>query len=485
MGNHFIYNKRLSINFIYSFCFLLVSISVLSIDIKGSMVFQYSYYAVLAIVTYSWIVFSNKLYINNKINLFLIYTLLTLPFYFGGQVLVLLGFESRLASELYSLVDGRVPMSCNVEAMKYIIISLQVLNLGYQFILKEYKKDTLLKEKITRETLNRISNVVIILTIFPTIARLGYDIVNARVYGHLAAFNARSEEEYLGIWYVLSYLKGWFLPACYMKLISCKEKSRIIVKALLLMYCVLYLLSGSRYEIVQVIFTIFIIEFYVNNSHKMKINKLLKAALLTLFCIIILRSVSYTRDATGSGLSLESIINVLGGGVLYESLFETSTTFTSLSNLLLYCPTTLSYNYGQSYLGGMLYTLPAFLRPEYMNNITLHISSVLSPYYYGFIGAGYGSSFLTEAYFNFGYCSYILIFGFGILLRKITDKISFSEKESCVGIVIAVCLMSELLWIIRSDTYLVLRHLVYYTILPIYIGNYFIKQVAPSRIEQQ
>ena len=453
----------------------IVMIVVFQVDFPDSFEKSSNIMTIFALGIYSWIICSSPARINGKINLYRVFVFLTIPFYFGGQILILLGYSKRLGLERYSIIDGRISTMISVDAMQYILIALLCMHIGYLINQpnKEvsYKSSHIESNERLIKGIDFVSTVLLIVTFVPTIARLIYDVISARTFGHLAAFNMRNEESYLGIWFLFTYIQGWFLPACYMKLIA--GKNRKIVYALLAIYCVLYLLSGSRFQILLIIFTVFMIETYWN-ERRIQGRKLLKYGLLLWLLVVVLRSVSYTRDLTGSGLSLQSVFNVLGGDVIYETLYETSTTFTSVANTIKYCPSYISYNYGKSILGSIIYVLPAFLRPSIINDIVLHISAELSPLYYGFTGAGYGSAFVTEAYFNFGYYAYVVLIVFGGLVGALIKRIIHcAGKKDAFNFIVSMYIMSELAWGIRADLYLVPRHVVYYVIIPLVIARVF------------
>ena len=471
------------VNLLQSIFITAILLVFLQFDVSGDMYCQYRYYGIIAILGYVWIFFSNSKRLSNKINLFLVFIALTIPFYFGGQILILLGYGAKLADERYSLVDGRVGMQYNIAAMKYIIISLRCLNIGYQF--RRNNRDSQKKFRNAESTfsaddqsaaINLVATILIIVAAVPTIVRLGYDISVAKAIGHLAYLHEKSEDSYMGIWFAMSYIQGWFLPACYMKLVCGKPKGKRIIYILLAIYMILYLMTGSRYEIIQIAFAIFVINTYTSDK-KIRLRDIIIFIVIGYIAIVILRSVSYTRDVTGSGLSLSSIANVLGGNVLYECLFETSTTFTSISNTIMHVPSTIYYNCGKSILGAFNYILPAFLRISPLNNIVLQLSSKLSPLYYGYSGAGYGSSFLTESYFNYGFFSPCIMLFFGYFLNLLTSRLAyFSINNDKRKFIISLYIMTELVWAIRQDMYLIPRHLVYYILIPLVISSLLAKR---------
>lgn len=448
----------------------------------------YIHYTVIAIFVYAFIFLSTPKRINGRINIYLLFVAFTIPFYWGGQLLILLGFYDKLTTERYSLVDGRIENQYIIQAMQYVIICLLVLHFAYLLFLylgtKKQKPRYEIKNKIQQsafsKTLYKIALLIVFVSFIPTMARLMYDVVMAQRYGHLDAYLMRGEEDYLGIWYIFTFILGWFLPSCYMVLITSENKKiNYFIYFSIGLYCILYLMCGSRYQIIEIVISLVLILFYCKNK-TLKPKTIVMGFLFLLVLIIILRSVSYTRDKTGSGLSWESIKEVLGGGIIYESLFETSTTFTSIANIFKHCPSDLDYNYGASVLGSIYYIFPAFMRPD--NDILLHISTALSPLYYGYSSAGYGSAFITEAYFNYSYFAYIFVFFIGYVLYKITFGINtYSENKKVFFVSFSVYLFTQLIWGIRSDLYLIPRHLIYYIIIPCLIAKLIVKERSNGR----
>ena len=103
----------------------------------------------------------------------------------------------------------------------------QCLNIGYQF--RRNNRDSQKKFRNAESTfsaddqsaaINLVATILIIVAAVPTIVRLGYDISVAKAIGHLAYLHEKSEDSYMGIWFAMSYIQGWFLPACYMKLVG-------------------------------------------------------------------------------------------------------------------------------------------------------------------------------------------------------------------------------------------------------------------------
>jgi len=195
-----------AIRLVVTFILLVLSFIVTLFDHPNNIISAIQVYTIFAIIVYCWIIFSAPSKVENKINLYRIFILLTVPFYFGGQILVLLGYEGRLEAERYSLLDGRLSLDSTVMAMQFIISALLCIHIGYLLTNPAYE-ERIATSKIARNEeiirgINIVATILIVATIGPSVARLVYDIVSARAFGHLAAYNMRSEEDYMGIWFI-------------------------------------------------------------------------------------------------------------------------------------------------------------------------------------------------------------------------------------------------------------------------------------------
>ena len=130
---------------------------------------------------------------------------------------------------------------------------------------------------------------------------------------------------------------------------------------------------------------------------------------------------------------------------------------------------------GETYLAGLLYVLPngltgnAYLQSRSVDEV---FSSYLT--YYG----GVGSSFIAEAYFNFGAWSVVLFFLFGIFIAILQNAVERSCEKGSYVTLFACCASFMLIsFYIRSDVRTFPRYFIW-NALPIII----VQQVILPRI---
>ena len=430
---------------------------------------------------YLWI-FLSSYYVKNRIDIYSILILITIPFYLGDQLSVLLGYQEYMLASDHSILDGIIPNGDIFKAMFYLSESLLALHFGYMIGIKNkviavdsHFEGVIAKENSQRNKMRFIALVLYFATIIPALIIRIYDIYMSMVMGHLAyrLYGAVS-----GILYYFDYFADWFAPACLMLLVFCKNSfEQKVATFSIIGYCGLYLLSGNRMEIVGIAFATLCVYIYWYDL-KISAGNVIKFAILGILLISVFLAVGSTRNASGGFdmFSAETFSNIFGGKFLYSIFETTGNTFTSIANTIRCVPSMIDYNYGKSVLGSLLYILPSSLREPYLSSIVTHISSVLSPYYYGWNLAGYGSSFITEAFFNFGYFGLLIICVYGAITSKIINVIENCDKNKPFVYYAAIYMILEIANAIRNDLYFIPRHVVLYVLIPYFLSLFLSKR---------
>ena len=425
---------------------------------------------IFCILMYIWLLVSSYR-IAKGINIYFALIILTIPFYLGDQLALLLGFEELMMQSDHSILDGIISDKVIFQAMFFLMESLLCLHLGYLIAYKSKKNKELYEQKRECVNIRQIKSmkyigwVFYVLTIIPTIVIRLYDIYMSILLGHL---DYRLSGGATGIFYYFDYLADWFVPACFILLIFADKKlEKNFATISIIIYCVLYLLSGKRMEIVGFVFAtvcIFIYWYKIKISYK----KAIKYCIWGILAIFVFQIVGVARNNAGglNMFSADTIAEILGGSFIYGILETTGNTFTSIANTIRCVPEYLDFNYGKSILGSILYILPSTLREPYLSSIVTHISAVLSPYYYGWNISGYGSSFITEAFFNYGYFGVIIIAIYGIVVGKVINSIENVNLKKPFEFYLAIYMCLEIANGVRNDLYFIPRHIVLYVLLP-------------------
>lgn len=426
----------------------------------------------ICIIVYCWISFS-AYRIHGRPNIYFALILLSIPFYLGDQLSVLLHLQDKMMTSDHSILDGIIPAEDIYSAMFLLMSCLLTLHIGYVVVYRKVNSDEIYNEEsgvITRSSMRMVGMIIYAITIVPTFIARMYEMYIAITIGHLS-FRLSSGQYFTGIFYLFDYLSDWFVPSCFMILIANhKNKDKIFSTISILAYCVIYVLSGNRFEILGIVFALSCVYIYWFGV-KVPLRKIVKYGIVAIIGIIVFEIVGAARNVS-SGVSMfskEVLDAVFERGILYSIFETTGNTFTSIANTIRCVPKMVPFNYGKSIIGSLIYVLPSGIRNSLLGDTILHISATLSPYYYGWTMSGYGSSYITEAYFNFGYFAIPIIIIYGIVLATVSNNFVRRSKENAYKFFFYIYLINEFAMAIRNDLYQIPRHLVLYVLLPYFV----------------
>lgn len=406
--------------------------------------------------------FTNCLRIKGATNILFIMLCLSVMFYYGQHIVAVFDSKYLLNKQTYSILDGKIADN-NIINASFLIISCMLLVTG-AFL----SKSDVEKMKLQTETNNsnlekklyalKIASVIFLLiSIYPTVKYLSAQYALSQTYGYLGRRNLEIESDYfqiLGVSYFEVSLSQFFLPALYGLMMSVKSKfGKISAYLLMAIYIIMYYMTGSRYNLLKMLVTIFLIRvIWIKPLDKKEFKKYILIGVI----IVLMFSIGTILRNAGTGtVNLGQVLDEMSpSGTLWES----GITFTTVSNVLDKCPSQVPFFYGKSWIGSILQCLPVPLRFGFFDQYTLQTSSTFSPLYYNTKMFGYGSSFIAEGYYNFGLFVFPVMILFGIFLRWINDRLKLAKvKSSPYLFLVLVYVCGELAYGIRNDLNSVLR----------------------------
>lgn len=415
----------------------------------------FSYYCIFKIL---W-----KTY--RTINFIFVFVLLSFPFAYGQHLVSLFDSDYLFRFQTFHILDGRLQDSSIINATYFIIVFLILMTFGYILSNTYYKEQVVAKaSSISGDTSISIFVAILFLLIsfYPAFKEVIAQYNLSKQFSYLVRRQLESQENYyelLGVGTKEIYLSKWFLPSIYMLLLSFQDiKKRALPYSLLLVYSIIYMLTGSRFTLLKIILVVFLIEYIWHKSITLRQIKYLPIVLIPL--IVSFSIISSLRG--DSGVTLDDFFTnaslYINGSPLSATLWETGITFTSVSNVFDKVPSVVPFFVGKSYLGAVLVCLPAFLRFGFTDNNVFTISSTFSPLYYGTKGFGYGSSIYAEQFYNFGYFALIVAIFLGIIIGKLEKKMFLYQKQRNLSqFLLIIFILGELIYSVRNDLYAIPR----------------------------
>ncbi len=455
---------------------LLTFIVIFIISINKSLYSSMSFeeIGILAIIIYIFIILSYFI-IEREINFYIIFIVFSFFFYFGQHSILLFGGNFNNISR--SILGERIPVHLLNYTAIFIIQSILLVNLGYLIsnintnISINTRKININSSFYSKYRFRKVGLVFLFISIIPSLIILTNNIILTFKYGYSMIF----QSDYYtkgGFDNIIRFLSLIIVPSLLILLITYKgtKKHKYIV-IIFFIWVILYLLSGSRFSVVLMVpILILIRHLWFKPINK---KEIIKYILLLLILMIIFATISEIRNSIHTTYNVfelieTSIKNIIINNLLFAILEETGFTFMSIATVITYCPSFVPYNLGMSYFNSVFAIIPNLfwdIHPASTNTDIIFKNFFTS---YG----GIGSSFIGEAYYNFGKFSLFLMIIFGWLLGylcKETKKAVLLNSYTLFYLCMYVSLIT--LAFIRSDTITFWRNFIYYGISPVIISK--------------
>lgn len=375
--------------------------------------------------------------------------------YFSGQEIWNSFFISHML--MMSLIIGYIPIYCN-----------NVQNN------KRYNAPTIMKECINKKQI-QIGWFLLLISIVPTFYLLKEDMATIQTLGYGATLQAPKG----GIQKVFSLLSEMFPVSIIWLLIYDNRKiGRLLVLGVTALYMVLQLAGGSRIQVFRFVLVIFLIlSLYYKKITKKNILWLVLLALVGVFAMSL---VSRIRTSIYVSKNLQELIknaaiSLWENNFLVEALKETGNTQLINALVIKKCPKQVDFAYGTSYLKMFLSVVPNIWGGVHPSSID--VDSVFSPLYTNLCGLG--SSFIAEAYWNFGLFSFLFCISLGMLFAKHDRKLKkiCENGEQLTKIYLGFYISFLLIFWVRSSCNGFGRSLLY-GFLPIILNKINVKKYS-------
>lgn len=413
--------------------------------------------------------------LTESISFYFLVLLVSFPFYFGKQLLVAFGLNP---SRIY-ISSTALTVSSTWESSFFILLSLAFLQLGYCLFAKRRSPDLRARAEQARRSrsyyaLRKASMLLVIVLAIPTLVYLlqNIQLTNSVGYGARvsdAAYRRSGLANAFGIF-------GAMMPYALLAAFLTREKGEKWQILATCIYSGLYMMQGSRTD-VFVLALAFAYVWFLCYSNKSAAASLFQMGIALSLLAALFSFGSFAR----AGFSdTGTVSDVDDSNILIEAVGEAASTYSVTAKVIEMVPEQIPTANGETYLAGLLYVLPNGLTGNaYLQSKS--VDEVFSTYltHYG----GVGSSFIAEAYFNFGVGSVVLFFLFGVFIAILQNAVERSYENGSYGTLFACCASFMLIsFYIRSDVRTFPRYFIW-NALPIIIVQQAILPRVKAHIE--
>lgn len=428
------------------------------------------------IATVSYLMFFVSWFIHNKVklNFYSLFLIFSYFFFFGQFFLALIGVPMESGR---TILDKILPVNMLVKTGELIINSMIILHFGVLLStlhINKYYDERIFSRRICADTVKssdgfkQVSVILFLVSIIPSFNILYENFIITLTRGYGAIFQS---EHYTsgGFRNILRFISLFTIPSFLMMLVAFKDSKKLkFINIILIIYLMLYFLSGSRLNGVLLISVLILIKHYWFKQIKFK--ETMKILILAFLVLTILSTISEVRNSlyVSNNISFllgETFKNVVIRNPIFTAMEEAGYTFLATATVVTYSPSVVPFQYGLSYINSFAMIFPNLfwdIHPAAATNTDIVFHGFLTQY------GGIGSSFVAEAYWNFGYLSFFIVFIFGLLIGTLTKKIAkYSCYQNPKMFFLTIYIAQFSLFYVRSDTISFWRNITYYGIAPL------------------
>lgn len=390
---------------------------------------------------------------SKKIEFMFLFVLISWPFYFGQQFLETIGYVP--ARHMISI--GQLTPDGLFDASMFTLLAINILCLSY--ILFQGKKRQLTSRTLSaeknRENLRKASLIVFCISVVPTAITLLRNFQITQIYGYESRI-VDSNLQLSGIDNAFGIIAE-LMPYALLGLNIAKRKGERWPIFALLIYLVCYIASGSRTQGLILLVSIAVVwTTFFSKSSPMRQIVAIGIGVVTVAVLFSFVSLARAHVSSGSG-GLSNVQQETNP--ILDAFQEAGQTIVVLGTVMDNTPQAIPFADGSTYLAGFTYVLPNALTGDYYSSVP-SVDEVFQGYLTSY--GGVGSSFIAEAYYNFGYSALLVMAVYGCLLRKLQNEFQLAIADgryyasfACVSC-FAICS-----FYVRSDARTFLRNFVW------------------------
>ena len=436
-----------------------------------------------SLVSFSYMLFFICITCKSKINLCIVFLALCFLFYYGQFVeFCITGSVENTVLSIIKEFSKKDMVWVAITTLIYI----HVLHSGMLFAssLKEsnrtYTRFTNYSLDIIRKTALLIYISAYPLSLYYQYSRFKYSTVWG--YGRTLYSGLASSSLLLRFG---EFLSGFVISMYILLIMAYKGKKFIyVIMVSIVPYIGFYILSGSRLQVALLLIVLLLIRHYW--FKKIKSKDILKIIIIGIAFTYIITISFNTRNFLGMNHNIFTAIkNAYADTNLLDSINHMFDEFgcqiVSIASVLLNCPSSVSYNYGKLYLYGIEIIIPNLF--GYQRIFFTENTDDAFKYLINGGNTGLGSSFISESFYSFGYFGIVLVFLFGIIIWKVSQRIEISKNMSVLQSFISFYIAYFIIFTVRSDTFNILSSLFQYCLFPIFLMSLINGLISKRKIE--
>lgn len=404
---------------------------------------------------------------SKKLEFLFLFILISWPFYFGQQFIEAIGYVPvrRMINIGQLTPDGLF------DASMFTLLAINIMCFAY--ILFQGKgiqsASRILSSEKSRKSLRKASLVVFLISLIPAIVTLFRNYQLTQLYGYGSRIGD-SNLQLHGIDNIFGIVAE-FMPYALLGLIIAKRKGERWPIIILSIYLACYVVSGSRTQ--GFIFLVSIAVVWTtlfSKSSPMRQIAVIGVGVVTvaaLFSFVSLARAYVSSDSSELSNAMQ------GTNPLLDAVQEAGQTIVVLGTVMEQTPRSVPFADGSTYLAGLAYVLPNAVTGNYYASVP-SVDEVFRDFLTSY--GGVGSSFIAEAYYNFGYGALFAMAMYGWILRRLQNEFQLAVADGRYYAIFAcVSCFAICSFYVRSDVRTFFRNFVWRP-LPLLAIEWFLRR---------
>lgn len=409
--------------------------------------------------------------VTREFNFFFLFVVIAFIFEFGQSMATCIGGYDCLNPKWFLNINNGYFSSTEIwKSFFFSHIMMMSLIVGYIFLYRKRQNNssTTMKRDCVNKKQIRTGFFLLIISMVPTFYLLIKDILILQTLGYGATLQVTK-----GVMEKIFSLLSEMFPISVIWLLVCDERkqSRYFILGITSIYMGFQLAGGSRIQVFRFAIVIFLIfSLYYKKITKRNIFWLILLASIGVFVLSLVSSIrtSIYVSTDLQELISNAVISLWENNFIIEALKEMGNTQLINALVIKKCPQQVEFAYGTSYMKMLFSVVPNFWGGVHPSSID--VDSVFSTLYTNLCGLG--SSFIAEAYWNFGFlaipfCTFLGMI-FAIHDRKLQEMCVNGENK--VKIYLGFYVSFLLVFWVRSSCNGFGRSMLYASI-PIFISR--------------
>ena len=420
--------------------------------------------AIIGIFQYIWMFYSWYSITRNLMNVYLFFLVLSFFFYLGQPILALLNIDisaqMTIQSSPFSIADIN-------KTLLFLLAAMSLFHFGALLSVKNYKYD--LVPPVNAKIITFVGMLLFAISFIPALTAAYDSLKTTLTMGYSYIFYSDFATGTGMDGGIPKFLSTFFKASLFLLIIgniNNKNKLRFWI-LFTLFYFGISIISGQRGgNSLFIIGLIMLYHYAIKPFTKKHAYRFIGVLVLS---IIALSVISTVRDLGIGDLNISNVIKVIlenqDGNPLTSLIGEMGFTLIACTTVMVYCPSLIPFNLGASYYNSLFSLIPNLfweINPAANGGVDAVFKHLL------FQKTGIGSSFIIEAYYNFGLYGLLLMPLLGYLMGKLYfHTIQASKSKNYLKLYICVYTSSFVLWYVRSETITFYRNFAYYALLPV------------------